>query len=85
MYPYAHPQHLKLLKHFVYIQYGCGMQSMGVSSLKTMLKHVVYIQYGSGVQSMGVSILKTMTLQHHTGLKQSHAPISWNPLPPIRT
>ena len=33
MYPYAHPQHLKLLKHFVYIQYGCGMQSMGVCSL----------------------------------------------------
>ena len=33
MHPYAHPQHLKLLKHFVYIQYGCGMQSMGVCSL----------------------------------------------------
>ncbi len=33
MYPYANPQHLKVLKHFVYIQYGCGMQSMGVCSL----------------------------------------------------
>ena len=35
VYPYAHPhpQHLKVLKHFVYIQYGCGMQSMGVCSL----------------------------------------------------
>jgi hypothetical protein len=33
MHPYAHPHHLKLLKHFVYIQYGCGMQSMGVCSL----------------------------------------------------
>jgi len=35
MHPYAHPQHLKVLKHFdfVYIQYGCGMQSMGVCSL----------------------------------------------------
>jgi hypothetical protein len=32
MHPYAHPQHLKVLNlnHFVYIQYGCGMQSMGV-------------------------------------------------------
>ena len=29
--PYV--QHLKVLKHFVYIQYGCGMQSMGVFSL----------------------------------------------------
>jgi len=27
------PQDLKVLKHFVYIQYGCGMQSMGVFSL----------------------------------------------------
>ncbi len=33
MYPYTHPQYLKVLKHFVYIQYGCGMQSMGVCSL----------------------------------------------------
>jgi hypothetical protein len=33
VYPYAHPQHLKVIKHFVYIQYGCGMQSMGVCSL----------------------------------------------------
>jgi hypothetical protein len=33
MHPYAHPQHLKVLKLFVYIQYGCGMQSMGVFSL----------------------------------------------------
>ncbi len=33
MHPYAHPQHLKVLKHFVFIQYGCGMQSMGVFSL----------------------------------------------------
>ena len=33
VYPYAHPQHLKVLKHFVYIQYVCEMQSMGVCSL----------------------------------------------------
>ena len=33
VHPYAHPQHLKVLKHFVYIQYGCGIQSMGVGSL----------------------------------------------------
>ena len=34
VHPYAHPQHLKVLKYFLYIQYGCGMQSMGVCSLK---------------------------------------------------
>jgi hypothetical protein len=33
MHPYAHPQHSKVLKQFVYIQYGCGIQSMGVGSL----------------------------------------------------
>jgi len=27
VHPYAHPQHMKVLKHFLYVQYGCGMQS----------------------------------------------------------
>ncbi len=31
--PYAHPQHMKLLKHFLYIQYGCEMQSVVAYSL----------------------------------------------------
>ena len=31
--PYAHSQHIKVLKHFIYVSYGCGMQSMGVWSL----------------------------------------------------
>ncbi len=30
---YAHPQHIKVLKYFVCIQYQCGMQSMGAWSL----------------------------------------------------
>ncbi len=30
---YAHSQHIKVLKHFVCIWYGCGMQSTGVWSL----------------------------------------------------
>ncbi len=29
VHPYAHPQHLKALRHIFYIQYGCGMQLMG--------------------------------------------------------
>ena len=33
VHPYAHPQHIKVLKHFVYIWYGCGMQSTGLWSL----------------------------------------------------
>ena len=31
--PCAHPQHSKVVKHFVYIWYGCGMQSVLVWSL----------------------------------------------------
>jgi len=27
VHPYAHPQHMKLLNHFIYIHYGCEMQS----------------------------------------------------------
>jgi hypothetical protein len=33
VHPYAHPQHMKVLKHFIYMQYGCGMQSVVVYSL----------------------------------------------------
>jgi|688.fasta_scaffold610474_1 hypothetical protein len=33
VHPYAHPQHIKVLKHFVYIQYRCGMRSLGFLSL----------------------------------------------------
>ncbi len=31
--PYAHPQHIKVLKHSVYIWHGCGMHSKWVWSL----------------------------------------------------
>ncbi len=31
---HAHSQHIKVLKHFVYIQYGCGIQSEASYSLK---------------------------------------------------
>ena len=33
VHPYAHPQHMKVLNHFIHIQCGCGMQSMVVYSL----------------------------------------------------
>ena len=31
--PYAHSHHIKVPKHFVYIQYGCGIQSEACCSL----------------------------------------------------
>ena len=30
--PYAQPQHMNVLKHFIYLQYGCGMQTARVCS-----------------------------------------------------
>ncbi len=30
MYPYAYPQRMNMLKHFLYIQYGCGEEVRGV-------------------------------------------------------
>ncbi len=33
VHPYDHPQHIKVLKHFVYIWYGCWMWFIGLWSL----------------------------------------------------
>ena len=43
VHPYAHPPRIKVLKHFIYIQYGCGMQSVVVPSLN----HGSTISFGS--------------------------------------
>ncbi len=40
---YAHPQHMKVIEHFVNFQYGCGMQSVVVYSLN----HDTTAQLGS--------------------------------------
>ncbi len=39
---YAHPKHMKVLKHCIYIQYGCGMQSVEAYSLN----HVTTMSFG---------------------------------------
>ena len=31
--PYVHPQHIKVIKHFFYVYYECGMQSVWACSL----------------------------------------------------
>ncbi len=33
LHPHVHPQHIKVLKHILYIWNGCGMQSMGLCNL----------------------------------------------------
>jgi hypothetical protein len=57
VYPYAHPQHLKVLKHLVYIQYGCGMQSMGVCSLN----HDTATSYRLGHTPFSLKFIPTCT------------------------
>ncbi len=37
VHPYAYPQHMKVLIHIPYIQYGCGKQSMVVYSLNNVI------------------------------------------------
>ncbi len=43
VYPFALPQHIKVLKHFIYIKYGCAMQSGVVYTSKhnTMMSFVL--------------------------------------------
>jgi hypothetical protein len=43
VHPYAHPQYMKVLKHFIYLQYGCGMQ-FGTSC---SLNHDTTTSFGS--------------------------------------
>ncbi len=45
VHPYAHLQHIEVLKHFIYIWYGCGMQSTGVLSLN----HGITTSLGSAI------------------------------------
>jgi hypothetical protein len=33
VHPYTYPQHMMLLKHFLYIQYGCGKQLVVVHAI----------------------------------------------------
>jgi hypothetical protein len=37
VYPYAYPQHMTVLKHVPYIQYGCGKQSVVVYILNNVI------------------------------------------------
>jgi hypothetical protein len=60
VHPYAHPQHLKVLKHFVYFQYGCGMQSMGVCSLN----HDLTTSYRLGHTPFSLKFTPTCTMYY---------------------
>jgi hypothetical protein len=48
VHPYAHPRHIKAIKHFVYIWHGCGMHSKWVWSLN----HDITTSLGLGLSSI---------------------------------
>jgi hypothetical protein len=75
--PYAYTQHIKVPKHFVYIQYGYGIQSGACCGLNNHCKggpicpYTAYqgaktsnMDMGSSLEPVVVSI---MTLKHHLG------------------
>jgi hypothetical protein len=48
VHPYAYPQHIKVLKHCVYIKHGCGKQSVRGCSLN----HDITTSLGLGLSSI---------------------------------
>ncbi len=57
MHPYAHPQYMMVLKHFIYIQYGCGMQSAVVYSLN----HDTTMSFGLRLTPISKKLAPTCT------------------------
>ena len=60
--PYAYKQHIKVPKHFVYIQYGCGIQSEACCSLNN------YITTLHGLRSTPKTPKSTRDLQRGVSL-----------------
>jgi hypothetical protein len=54
VHPYAYPQHIMVLKHIPYIQYGCGKQSVVVYSLNNVIMPSFHSSHaGPNYQSLG--------------------------------
>jgi hypothetical protein len=66
VHPYAHPQHIKVLKHCVYIWHGSGKQSVRVRSLN----HDITTSLGVGLSSI---FLKSTPALHRRNSVRVHA------------
>jgi hypothetical protein len=54
VHPYAHPQHLNVLKHISYIQYGCGKKAVVVNSLNIIIMPSFHSSHaGPNYQNLG--------------------------------
>ena len=63
VHPYAHPRHIKVLKHCVYIWHGCGMHSKRVWSLN----HDITTSLGLGLSS--IFLESTPALHRHNSVR----------------
>jgi hypothetical protein len=84
VHPYAHPQHIKVLKHFVYIWYGCGLQSTGVWSLNhdittsLGLSHTPIIQKPPPLTCIGITSVRVHPYAHSQHInKLNHFAYMW--------
>ncbi len=57
VHPYAHPQHIKVLNHFIHIQYRYGMQSVVVYSLN----HDTTMSFGLHLTPVSQNLAPTCT------------------------
>ena len=56
--PYAYPQHMRMLIHFLYIQHKCGMQSVMVYSLN---QHDTIMTFGLHLTRIFQNLAPTCT------------------------
>jgi hypothetical protein len=53
VHPYAYPQHMNVLKHFLCIQYGCGEEVSGSCTASTMSTHHYFIPPSPDYPNLG--------------------------------
>ncbi len=72
VHPYAYPQHMMLLKHFPYLQYGCGKQSVVVYSLNKIIMPSFHCTHaGLNYQNLG-QLCQSNSIRVHPYLYPQH-------------
>ena len=72
VHPYAHSQHIKVLKHFVYIWYGCGMQSMVGWSLNHVITTSLGLSYTLIIQKSTPDLQRRYSVRVHPYAHSQH-------------
>jgi len=72
VHPHAHPQHMKLLKHFLYIQYGCEMQSAVAHGLNYDTHNVIAAQPYPNFPNFGPHLHRYNSVRVHPYAHPQH-------------